>query len=256
CLVVYGGSTASANPARRFVFRDVWMLTGAAGEGAPEWIHLSPNAGPAGQAQAAGAFSASANRLVVLGGASSTAPATDEVWVLSDAAGTLPLVGSATATSFTPGSLVAGAPYYWRVVSRDDHGAARGSAAWRFTSNAPPAVAAGPDQEIRLPIQNVSLSGTASDDGLPAGSVLAVHWSAASGPGPIAFSNPDALATSASFTAAGTYVLTLTATDGMFPVSDTLTVTVRVANEPPVVDAGPDQTVVLPGSTTQAPPLI
>ncbi|HKV12875.1 MAG TPA: LamG-like jellyroll fold domain-containing protein, partial [Thermoanaerobaculia bacterium] len=253
-LVVYGGRTASANPANRFVFRDVWMLTGAAGAGAPEWILLSPNAGPAGQAQATSAFSASANRMVVLGGASSTAPATDEVWVLSDAIGTLPLVSSDTATSLIPGGLVPGERYSWRIVSRDDHGAARGSTAWRFTSNAPPAVNAGPDQEIRLP-GSASLAGTASDDGLPAGSVLTVRWSS-NGPGSVAFASPDSAATTATFSVPGTYVLTLTATDGMLPVADTLTVNVRVANEPPVVDAGPDQTVVLSSGSTQLPPVI
>jgi RHS repeat-associated protein len=255
-LVIYGGSTASANPATRFVFRDVWMLTNAAGASAPEWIRLSPNAGPTGQVQAAGAFSASANRLIAVGGTSSTRAATDEIWVLSDAIGTLPLVTSDSATSFTAGGLLPGALYYWRIFSRDDHGAARGSTAWRFTSNAPPTVEAGADQEIRLPVNQVSLSGTASDDGLPEGSVLTVRWSATSGPGPVVFSNPEALATTASFSVAGTYVLTLTATDGMLPVSDTLTVNVRAANEPPVVDAGPDQTVVLSSGTTQPPPFI
>lgn len=226
-LVVYGGSTASANPATRFVFRDAWMLTGASGAGVAEWIPLSPNAGPAGQVQAAGAFSASENRLVVIGGASNPSPATDEIWVLSDAAGTLPLVSSETATSLTADGLAPGAEYFWRIVSRDGHGAARGSAVWRFTSNAPPLVDAGPDREIRLP-DGVSLSGTVSDDGLPVASALALHWSA-SGPGPVAFSSPDSAATTASFTAAGTYVLTLTATDGMFSASDTLTVAVTVA---------------------------
>ncbi len=223
-LVVYGGSTASANPASRFVFRDVWMLTDAAGVGAPEWIRLSPNAGPAGQAQAAGAFSASANRMAVLGGASSTAPATDEVWVLSDAIGTLPLVSSDTATSLTPVGLTPGAVYYWRVVSRDDHGAARGSTAWRFTSNAPPSVEAGPDQEITLPASVVTLNGMGTDDGLPAGA-LTFTWTA-SGPGLVTFADASLAVTTATFTAPGTYVLRLTVSDSRLSASDELTVTV------------------------------
>src|SRR5262249_16358562 len=36
----------------------------------------------------------------------------------------------------------------------------------------------------------------------------------------------------------------------------TLTVTVRAANEPPAVDAGPDQTIVLSSGSTPAPPFL
>jgi RHS repeat-associated protein len=223
-LVVYGGSTASANPATRFVFRDAWMLTDAAGAGAPEWIRLSPNAGPTGQVQAAGAFSAPENRLVVVGGTSNTSAATDEIWVLSDAIGTLPLVSSDTATSFTAHGLVPSAVYSWRIVSRDDHGAARGSTAWRFTSNAPPLVEAGPDQTITLPTSVVTLNGTGSDDGLPTG-ILTFAWTA-SGPGPVAFANASSAVTTATFAAPGTYVLRLTVSDSQLSASDELTVAV------------------------------
>ncbi len=49
--------------------------------------------------------------------------------------------------------------------------------------NRPPIVDAGGDQSITLPTNQVSLNGTASDDGLPQGSVLALQWSVVSGPG-------------------------------------------------------------------------
>lgn len=112
--------------------------------------------------------------------------------------------------------------------------------------NRPPIVDAGGDQSITLPTNSVSLNGTASDDGLPQGSVLALTWSVVSGPGSVVFSDPTKAISNATFTAAGEYVLKLTASDGQLSASDTLKVTVVPNNQPPTVDAGPDQTIELP----------
>ncbi|HEY2961613.1 MAG TPA: RHS repeat-associated core domain-containing protein [Pyrinomonadaceae bacterium] len=112
--------------------------------------------------------------------------------------------------------------------------------------NRPPIVDAGGDQSITLPTNSVSLNGTASDDGLPQGSVLQLTWSVVSGPGPVTFSDPTKAISTATFTTAGEYVLKLTASDGQLSSSDTLKVTVVPNNQPPTVDAGPDQTIELP----------
>nr|ART36397.1 C664 [uncultured bacterium] len=112
--------------------------------------------------------------------------------------------------------------------------------------NRPPIVDAGGDQSITLPTNQVSLNGTASDDGLPQGSVLQLSWTKVSGPGVVVFSDPTKAISTATFTAAGEYVLKLTASDGQLSASDTLTVTVVPDNRPPTVDAGPDQTIELP----------
>ncbi|HEV8431561.1 MAG TPA: RHS repeat-associated core domain-containing protein [Pyrinomonadaceae bacterium] len=112
--------------------------------------------------------------------------------------------------------------------------------------NRPPIVDAGGDQSITLPTNSVSLNGIASDDGLPQGSVLSLLWSVASGPGPVVFSDPTKAISTATFTTAGEYVLKLTASDGQLSASDTLKVTVVPNNQPPTVDAGPDQTIELP----------
>jgi RHS repeat-associated protein len=115
-------------------------------------------------------------------------------------------------------------------------------------TNQPPTVNAGPDQTITLPAQ-ASLSGTVSDDGLPANSTVSVVWSKVSGPGTVTFSNPALTATSAAFSTAGTYVLRLTATDSQLTAADDLVVTVQEVppvNRPPAVNAGPAQTVTLP----------
>ncbi|MFI5007642.1 MAG: choice-of-anchor A family protein, partial [Solirubrobacterales bacterium] len=113
-------------------------------------------------------------------------------------------------------------------------------------ANQAPLVDAGPDQQVMLPSDTVTLQGTATDDGLPAGSSLSVLWSQESGPAPVQFATPDAVVTTARFTAAGTYVLRLSATDGQLSASDTTTVVVRPPNQPPSVAAGPDQTLLLP----------
>ena len=103
-----------------------------------------------------------------------------------------------------------------------------------------------PDQAVTLPAA-APLSGTVTDDGVT-GRRSTTQWSKTSGPGTVTFGNADrALDTSASFSAAGTYVLTLTANDGELSASDTVTVVVDGAgNLAPVVDAGPDQTITLP----------
>lgn len=112
--------------------------------------------------------------------------------------------------------------------------------------NRPPSVDAGPDQTITLPTNTISLSGAASDDGLPQGGALSVSWTKATGPGAVSFSSPNALTTNATFTDAGTYVLRLTASDTLLTASDEVTITVIPRNQPPVVNAGPDQTITLP----------
>src|SRR5204863_192035 len=74
-------------------------------------------------------------------------------------------------------------------------------------------------------------------------------WSKSSGPGTVMFGNPAALSTNATFSVAGTYVLQLTATDGVLSASHLVTILVTTGtavNQAPTVNAGPDQTITLP----------
>ncbi|HEX7152041.1 MAG TPA: PKD domain-containing protein [Thermoanaerobaculia bacterium] len=112
--------------------------------------------------------------------------------------------------------------------------------------NRPPSVVAGANQTTTLPSDTIQLEGTVSDDGLPTGTTLSVQWTKVSGPGTVTFSSATSAATSATFGAAGTYVLRLAASDSLLSTSDTLTVTVIPKNQAPVADAGPDQTIELP----------
>ena len=116
--------------------------------------------------------------------------------------------------------------------------------------NRPPLVDAGPDQTITLPSDTASLSATATDDGLPANSALTASWRVVSGPGPVTFADPGSLTTSATFVDPGDYVLELKVSDGQLFSTDTVAITVIPRNQPPTVEAGPDQEIELPNSAT------
>jgi hypothetical protein len=92
--------------------------------------------------------------------------------------------------------------------------------------NATPRVNAGPDKRVPTGTP-ASLTGSADDDGLPnPPAAVTVTWSTVSGPGTATFADPSAAATTATFSAPGTYVLRLTASDGELSASDDVTVVV------------------------------
>ncbi len=94
------------------------------------------------------------------------------------------------------------------------------------SGNQPPAVNAGADRAVVMPA-TVSLDGSVSDDGLPAGATVTSTWSQLPGaPGSASFTNPTSATTDVSFSAPGTYVLRLTADDTELQASDDVTVRV------------------------------
>jgi hypothetical protein len=103
-----------------------------------------------------------------------------------------------------------------------------------------PLANAGPDQSVTLPAA-ANLSGNASPEG-----VLNTLWSA-TGPGTVTFGDAAALATTASFSGPGEYILTLTVDDGDLANSDSLLVSVapEPVNQAPRVAAGADQEVTM-----------
>ncbi|HEX2424241.1 MAG TPA: hypothetical protein VHN56_13970, partial [Actinomycetota bacterium] len=116
------------------------------------------------------------------------------------------------------------------------------------STNQAPVVDAGPDQTITLP-SSANLNGTVTDDGLPnPPGTVTTTWSEVSGPGAVTFGDASSVDTTASFSAGGSYVLKLQTSDSVLSSSDTATVTVNPAsqNQPPTVNAGQDQTVILP----------
>lgn len=112
--------------------------------------------------------------------------------------------------------------------------------------NQPPAVSAGPDLAILLS-ETATLDGTVSDDGLPnPPATITSDWSVVSGPGTVGFGNVNAIDTTATFSAAGTYVLRLTASDSSLAIADDVVVTVSNTNAAPFVDAGNNVAVTMP----------
>ncbi|MGO4548347.1 DUF5695 domain-containing protein [Paenibacillus sp. 2TAB23] len=101
--------------------------------------------------------------------------------------------------------------------------------------NTAPVVDAGANATFTLPAA-VALTGTVTDDGLPSGT-LTQTWTLVSGPGTASFANAGAINTTATVSAAGTYVFRLTASDGVLTANDTVTHTVNPAAPVPEVIA-------------------
>jgi hypothetical protein len=64
--------------------------------------------------------------------------------------------------------------------------------------------------------EELNLFGSAHDEGLPRGKAFVAGWKVLNGPGTATFSNPTSARTKATFSAAGTYELELTASDSEF----------------------------------------
>ena len=95
-------------------------------------------------------------------------------------------------------------------------------------TGAVPTVNAGADQILTV-ADRAFLSGVVSDDGSPEPSRLVIDWSVVSGPGTVAIARSDEAHTSATFSAAGSYVLRLAVSDGTGTATDQVTITVREA---------------------------
>jgi len=117
--------------------------------------------------------------------------------------------------------------------------------------NQSPQVDAGTDQSITLPAA-ANLDATVTDDGLPdPPGALTLTWSQVSGPGTATFADASAADTSVTFSAAGTYELSLTANDEALSDSDSVRIVVSApaaTNQAPQVDAGDDQSITLPAA--------
>ena len=120
------------------------------------------------------------------------------------------------------------------------------------TINQPPVVNAGVTQTNLFPA-TAQLSGTVTDDGLPAGGQLTWSWSIVSGPGTVTFNNATLTNATATFSRSGIYVLQLTASDSAAVSSNQVVIiedtapTVRLATNQ--VPAGTNQ-VLLTGTVT------
>jgi hypothetical protein len=156
--------------------------------------------------------------------------------------------------SISPSMLVSGN----NVIAAEVHQANAGSsdlvfdlelAGDGFPANLAPAANAGPDQTVSS-LNNPTLNGSATDDGLPLPpGLLTFSWSKISGPGTVTFGSPNALQTGVSFSGPGTYLLRLSVSDGQFSATDDVSISVT-GSQPtaPVIESvsrtGPDGNVL------------
>src|SRR5262249_32921796 len=163
-----------------------------------------PQNPPSGRRQTSLLYDAASNRVTIFGGqAVGGTPALNETWVLTWAASRIPGVAFANPNApVTTAGFGAPGAYTLRL-------AGGGCAVSVLFPNGAPQVDAGSAITVTLPA-SASLAGRESDDGLPLGSTLSTTWSQVSGPGAVSFGNANALATTASFSTAGSYVLRLT----------------------------------------------
>jgi hypothetical protein len=114
------------------------------------------------------------------------------------------------------------------------------------TGNTAPVANAGPNQTIALPLDSVKLDGSLSSS--PNGPILSYSWTQLSGPSTALMANNSAPSTEVTGLIKGKYIFNLTIQDSK-AASATASVTIWVlasALQPPVADAGPNQTITLP----------
>ena len=120
-----------------------------------------------------------------------------------------------------------------------------------YKENSAPVVNAGIDLTVGI-LDATNLDATVTDDGLPnPPAAVTTLWTQQSGPGTAAFGNANAIDTSITFSATGTYILRLDANDSEFSSYDEATIEVVEGslNSAPVVDAGVDKTIMVPQSS-------
>ncbi|MEM7550893.1 MAG: gliding motility-associated C-terminal domain-containing protein, partial [Bacteroidota bacterium] len=118
-------------------------------------------------------------------------------------------------------------------------------------TNTPPTVNAGTDIVIQLPQNSVELIGIVSDDD----EIQSIEWTQTSGSNDVVLAGENSETLSVSNLSVGSYGFRLTATDNeeassSDDVSISVIAAVDTTNIPPAVNAGEDQLIQLPSSST------
>jgi pimeloyl-ACP methyl ester carboxylesterase len=123
----------------------------------------------------------------------------------------------------------------------------------KAAANQLPVVNAGVDQTITLPVNNVTLNGSATDKD---GSIVSYNWTKLSGPSSYTISSPATASTSVIGLVQGIYIFRLSVKDNNGATSsDDIQITVNAVltnpNQAPVAMAGKDIVITLPVNKTQ-----
>lgn len=184
-----------------------------------------------------------------LGGSGSDPDGTISAYSWVKVSGPTVSLGATNVATLSLTNLVEGI-YVFRIEVVDDDGATDTDdvnvTVLPATINQPPAVSAGADKSLFLPTNSVVITGTASD---PDGSVTTLLWTKVSGPVSATLLNENTTILTVSDLVEGVYVFRLTGTDDDGATAfDEVKVTVNpaAANQPPVANAGVDQSIKLP----------
>jgi hypothetical protein len=167
--------------------------------------------------------------------------------------------GPTTATIGAPGQAQTGIGNMVQGIYRfqlkvTDNSGVTATASVQVTVNAAPVVPGAPsanggaDQNITLPVNSVTLTGSGSESN---GTIVGYAWSQTGGPTTATIGAPGQAQTGVGNLAQGVYTFQLKVTDNSgVTATDVVTVTVNAAvaapNVAPVAIAGPDQTIDLP----------
>lgn len=148
--------------------------------------------------------------------------------------------------------------YQFQLSVKDNDGAT-GNAIMQVNVNAaaniPPTASAGPNRNITLPVNTVSLSGSGSDAD---GTIISYQWTKISGPSTFTITSENSASTAVNNLVQGIYQFQLTVKDDkgdvgtstvQVTVNKATTTNVATAGVPPIASAGNDTTIVFPDNS-------
>ncbi|MBP9104018.1 MAG: T9SS type A sorting domain-containing protein [Chitinophagaceae bacterium] len=163
---------------------------------------------------------------------------------------------SATAAQTVVNNLVQGVYSFELRVTDNQGGIGRDTVVVTVNAAPPPpnqlpSANAGANQTITLPTNSVTFTGSGTD---PDGTIASYQWTKITGPAQFNIVAPTAAQTVVNNLVQGVYSFELRVTDNQGGIGrDTVVVTVNAAppaNQAPIANAGPDQTLILPTNTT------
>ncbi|MBL7856264.1 MAG: gliding motility-associated C-terminal domain-containing protein [Cyclobacteriaceae bacterium] len=191
---------------------------------------------------------------VILSGSGTDADGTiiAYLWKQESGPNTATLSGITT-TTLTTSNLIVGS-YTFSLTVTDNSGLTGSAVAVVSVlsppPNNPPTVSAGSDRTITLPVNSLTVTGTATDSD---GSIASILWTQNSGPSSATITTPGQLSTSITNLIEGVYQFTLSATDNLGSSTSrqvTVTVLPKPPNALPVANAGSAITITLPVNTS------
>ncbi|WP_245793181.1 PKD domain-containing protein, partial [Flavisolibacter ginsengisoli] len=186
---------------------------------------------------------------VTLSGSGSDPDGTITAYSWTKVSGGAATINSPGASSTTVSGLVQG-NYIFRLTVTDNSGATAFddvNVVVNATPNQSPTANAGTDQNITLPTNAVTLTGSGSD---PDGSIASYSWTKVTG-GTASISSPGSASTSVTGLSQGSYTFRLTVTDnnGATAFDDVVVNVNAAANQSPTANAGADKTITLPANS-------